>query len=229
MKKSLLAATLLLLSGGAIASTASWEGFYTGANIGYGWGHSQDHSNSDAVKQDIKGIASGIQLGHNWQFENNIVLGVEGGLSLNDIKKDWKDRDNNQYSPYYGKNSIKQSGSFNVKIGYAIEQFLPYFTAGVTIAKEEYSLGCDKSLVSATNGCKISEYNTNASNIAAGANVGAGIMYKFNDNLSGGIEYLYTNLGSNSVYLSDPNYPSVGERNFKTDFSTTTVKLNYHF
>lgn len=230
MNKSILsAAALLFLSGNALAASENWEGFYTGANIGYGWGQNQDVGNSDAFKQNIDGMTGGIQAGHNWQLDNNIVLGVELGLSANGLTGDWKDRDNNQYSPYYGEDKINQSGSLNFKVGYAIDKFLPYVTAGVTVANTEHTLGCNKSLVSETTGCKTAEFNTSTSDIRAGANVGVGVMYKFNENLSGGIEYMYTNLGSSSVALSDPNYPEATERNMKTDYSTVTARLNYHF
>ncbi|MGY3900994.1 outer membrane protein [Aeromonas lusitana] len=228
MKTSFIAASLLALSGNALASTESWEGFYIGGNLGYGAGDIKDQSNPDAAEQSMDGMTGGIQAGHNWQFENNIVLGVEAGLSFNDINESWHDQENNQFSPYYGKDGIKQSGSFNIKLGYAIDNFLPYVTTGITVAKMEHSLGCDKSSVPTTTGCN-SNFNTSTSDIGAGANIGAGVMYKFNKNFSGGIEYLYTDLGTSSVSLNDPNYPSASERNMDTSFSTITAKINYHF
>ena len=230
MKKILILATLASLSGLTFAAgnTADWSGLYAGANAGYGWGSTNDVGNPNAKKQDIDGFSGGFQFGHNWQFNNNVVLGLEANLSFNNLKEDWKDRDNNQYSPYYGKDSVKESGSVHVKVGYAIDKFLPYVVAGVTVAKVDHELGCDRSLVTATNGCK-TKYHTSNNNIAVGPTVGAGVAYKFTDKLSTGIEYLYTNLGKSSVHLTDPNYPSAGEREFKTDYSTTTLKLNYHF
>lgn len=228
MKKRFIATSLLILSGNVLASSENWEGFYIGGNLGYGAGDTKDQSNPDAAEQSMEGVTGGIQAGHNWQFDNNVVLGVEAGLSFNDINKSWHDQENNQFSPYHGKDAIKQSGSFNIKLGYAIDNFLPYVTTGVTVAKMEHSLGCEKSSVSVTTGCS-SDFNTNTSDIGAGANIGVGVMYKFNKNLSGGIEYLYTDLGSSSVSLNDPNYPSASERNMKTDFSTITARMNYHF
>ncbi len=38
-----------------------------------------------------------------------------------------------------------------------------------------------------------------------------------------------TNLGSSPVTLQDPNYPAIGRRNFNTNHSSVTLKLNYHF
>ena len=220
---------LTTASGLALANeTSNWNGFYAGANLGYGWGTTQDLHNSEAAKQDLDGISGGIQFGHNWQLENNIVLGVETNLSFNNIKESWKDRDNNPYSSYYGKDSIKQAGSLTMKAGYAIDKFLPYVTAGVTIAQTDHTLGCNPSLVSATNECK-TPYETSKNDIAVGPTVGMGIAYKVTDNLSAGLEYQYTNLGKSSANLVDPNKPSAAEREFKTSYSTTAFKMNYHF
>ncbi|MFC5706128.1 outer membrane protein [Aeromonas eucrenophila] len=229
MNKLLLTTTLLLLSNMTSASSENWSGFYIGANLGHGWGSNHDQGNTDATKETISGFTGGIQAGHNWQLENNIVIGVEAGLSLNDIDGEWKDSDNNEFSPYSGKDEIEQSGSLNVKLGYAVDNFLPYITTGVTVAKTTHSLSCDKSSVSITNGCQVSEFSTSASDIRAGANIGAGVLYKFDDNLSAGVEYIYTNLGSSTVSLQDPNYPDASERRMRTKFSTVTARINYHF
>lgn len=230
MKKILMLVALSTVSGLTLASenTTNWNSFYAGANIGYGWGKTNDQLNSNASKQDLSGFTGGFQIGHNWQLNNNIVLGLETNLAFNNIKENWKDRDNNQYSPYYGKDAVKEAGSLTVKAGYAIDKFLPYVLTGVTVAKTNHEVGCDRSLVSATNGCK-TQYNSSNSNISVGATVGAGVSYKVTDNLSTSLEYQYTNLGKSSVHLTDPNYPAAGEREFKTSYSTTALKLNYHF
>lgn len=230
MNKFLLLAVLGTASSLALANenTTNWNGFYTGANLGYGWGQTQDISNSDATKQKVNGILGGIQAGHNWQLDNNVVLGVETNLAFSNIKENWKDKNNNPYSPYYGKDAIKAAGSVTVKAGYAIDKFLPYVVAGVTVAKINRELGCDRSLVSETNGCS-TQYHTSNSNIAVGPTVGVGLAYKVTDNLSTGLEYTYTNLGKSSVHLTDPNNLSASEREFKTSYSTAALKFDYHF
>lgn len=229
MKKLILVPALVFASSAAFsAPTADWSGFYAGLQVDHSQGHNNDAGNSDATKQKISGIGGGIQAGHHWQLKNDIVLGVEASFTMNDISKDWKDRDNNKYSSYYREDKIKQSGTLNAKFGYAFDRFLPYVTAGMTVARGEFSVGCDKSLVSATNGCK-TKFNNTTSNTAVGFNAGAGVMYQFSQNFSSGVEYLYTNLGTRSVHISDPNYPTAGERKFKTDYSTVALKVNYQF
>lgn len=225
----MITAAALLLTGTASAAPADWDGFYLGAQATHGEGHTKDRSNADASKESIRGFTGGLQGGRMWQFDNNVVAGIEGALTFGSIDREWKDSRNNQYSPYYGKDSVTRSGMVNGKLGYATGKWLPYVSAGVTVAHQEFTLGCDKSLVAETNGCRVAEFESRASHTSTGTNVGASVLYRFNDRLSGGVEYRYTNLGSSPVTLQDPNYPAVGRRNFNTNYSSVTLKLNYHF
>lgn len=229
MKALITTTAALLLSGTAAAAPANWEGIYLGAHASHGEGHSQDRSNANADEQSIRGFSGGLQAGRNWQFDNNVVVGIEGALAFGNVNQEWKGRDNHQYSPYYGKDAVTRSGMLNVKLGYAMGQWLPYVSAGVTVAQQEFTLGCDKSLVAATNGCRVAEFETRASHVSTGANVGAGVLYRFNDRLSAGAEYRYTHLDSSPVTLEDPNYPAAARRSFHSDYSSVTLKLNYHF
>ena len=61
----------------------SWTGFYIGANAGYGWGTGQDAAGLAGI--DPKGWSAGGQAGFNYQFENNVVAGIEADLQGTDI------------------------------------------------------------------------------------------------------------------------------------------------
>lgn len=231
MKVTLLV-TLILSSCSVFAASGNvidWSGFYVGGNVGYGSGHKQDKSDSDAWGESFSGINGGLQVGHNWQYNNNFVLGVVANLSLSDMSDDYKNSDNQKYDPYDGSVSIKQNGSVDLMLGYAFDEFMPYVKTGISVAKEEYSLGCHKNNTTITTGCKLAEFESSESNISAGLNIGAGFQYEITNNLSAGIEYTYVDLGSSSVYLHDPNYPTHGSRNFNTSYSTTTLNVNYLF
>ena len=229
MKTLIITTAALLLSGTATAATPDWDGFYLGAQASHGEGHSKDRSNASASEKSVRGFSGGVQGGRRWQFDNNIVVGVEGALSFGNITRDWKDREQHRYSPYYGKDAVTRSGTFDVTLGRAMGRWLPYLGAGVTVAQQAFTLGCDKSLVEATNGCRVTEFETRASHLSTGANATAGVLYRFNDRLSAGAEYRYTHLGSSPVTLDDPNYPAAARRSFHTDYSSATLKLNYHF
>ena len=229
MKALIITTAALMLSGTATAATTDWDGFYLGAQASHGEGHSKDRSNASASEKSVRGFSGGVQGGRRWQFDNNIVVGVEGALSFGNITRDWKDREQHRYSPYYGKDAVTRSGTFDVTLGRAMGRWLPYLGAGVTVAQQAFTLGCDKSLVEATNGCRVAEFETRASHLSTGASATAGVLYRFNDRLSAGAEYRYTHLGSSPVTLDDPNYPAAARRSFHTDYSSATLKLNYHF
>ena len=230
MKRALLVSALMVSCSTFAASNQldQWTGFYAGGNLGYGSGHSRDEGNSTSWGDSIDGVVGGIQVGHNWQFDNNIVLGVAANMYLSDMGVAFKNSDHDKYDAYDGSIDIKQNGSVDLLMGYAFDRVLPYVKVGVTVAKEDFTMGCHKGNVTKTNGCG-NEFNTNASNISAGMNVGAGIQYRVTQNLSAGIEYTYVDLGTSSVYLHDPNYADYGSRNFNTSYSTTTLNVNYLF
>ena len=217
-----------------VAPVITWTGGYIGVHAGYGWGDTHDKNNPDAAKQDIDGFLGGLQAGYNWQFDNNVVLGAEADISFGDVKEKWYDRDNNQYSPYYGEDKVKVSGSLRARLGYAADRFMPYVTGGLAWASQKHTLGCDAGLVTATNGCQNraggQQFETSKSKTSVGWVVGAGAEYALTDNWILRGEYLYTDLGKNKVTLSDPNYPTaIADREFETKFSTVRLGVSYKF
>ena len=81
----------------APAPVATWQGFYVGANVGYGWGKFNGTSTiaGNLLRLDgaypgsatVNGVNGGGQLGYNWQF-NQWVVGVEGDFQGSGEKKD---------------------------------------------------------------------------------------------------------------------------------------------
>lgn len=229
MKTLVMSTAALLLSGTAAAAPANWEGSYMGVQTSHAEGRSQDRSNPNASEKSLRGFTGGVQAGRTWQRDSNVVVGIEGGLVVGHIERSWKDSEHHRHSPYYGKDAVTRSGSVNLMLGYAVGPVLPYLTTGVTVARQQYTLGCDRSLVEATNGCRVAEFETGAPHVSTGVNVGAGVLARFNKRLSAGVEYRYTNLGASPVQLHDPNYPDAARRSFHTDYSSVTLKMNYHF
>jgi outer membrane immunogenic protein len=225
----IVTSAVLLLTGTAAADPGQWSGPYFGGQASYLEGNSKDHSNANASGKTLYGAAGGLQAGYLWQFDNRVVLGVEADLSLGSLDRRWKDSDIHEFSPYYGRDAITGALLLNGKLGYAAGPWLTYASAGATFARQRFMLGCDKSLVDQTNGCRVAEYETSTSHTATGTHVGAGVQYRFSDRLSGGLEYLHHNLGSSDVSLYDPNFPNATRRSFHTDYSSVTLKLNYHF
>ena len=210
----------------------NWSGPYIGAFAGYGWAKQHDVSNPNAAEQKADDFLGGVTLGYNYQFDNNIVLGAEIDQSFGKVGKSWGG--SNQYDPYYGEDSISNLGTARVRVGYAADRFLPYITGGLAWADLKHGLGCDVNRVPVTNGCQnnpygLTSFETNKSGYEFGYALGAGVEYAVTDSISLKTEYLYADFGKNKVTLSDPNYPALSERNFKSSIHTIRVGLNYHF
>jgi len=215
-----------------VVETFNWTGFYAGVHGGYGWGETRDVNNSDAVGQDIDGWFGGAQVGYNWQLQNNVVLGLEADVSFGNIGESWDS--SKQYDPYYGEDKIEAFGTVRARVGYAADRFLPYLTGGLAWAKQDHSLGCSPaSAIGGTNGCGVAnggaQFDTSDSSTSIGWVVGAGVEYALTNNWTVKGEYLYTDLGKETVSLYDPNWPGSTERNFDTSFSTVKLGLNYKF
>ena len=144
----------------------SWSGFYAGINGGYGFGKS--NWDSPVVSPSPKGALVGLTLGYNFQY-NSWLFGVEGDWDLSTMK--------GSIACGGGTCETKNTwlGTARGRIGYAFDNFLPYFTAGLGMGD-----------IKGTN----SNLATTGSKTKAGLAIGAGLEYAFMGNWSAKIEYL---------------------------------------
>lgn len=111
-----------------VDDSAIWDGFYAGANAGYGWAEVDGVAGVD----DIEGWLGGAQLGYNMNWDG-VVVGVEGDYQFSDINED--------------DIGLNHFGTVRARVGADLGGFLPYLTAGVafgefdTGADEEYEWG----------------------------------------------------------------------------------------
>jgi outer membrane immunogenic protein len=91
----------------------SWTGVYLGANLGYGW--------ADAGAGDRSGFVGGGQIGYNYEFDNHLVLGIEGDMDATGWQFDGNDVDY----------TITGRG----RLGYAFDRWMVYGTGGIAYAK----------------------------------------------------------------------------------------------
>ncbi|HSI40589.1 MAG TPA: outer membrane protein [Xanthobacteraceae bacterium] len=143
-----------------------WTGFYLGANGGYGWGSGSAYADQLGIKQD--GWFGGGQLGVNYQFGNNVVLGAEADIAASDF----------QDSVDGVSSKLDYFGTVRGRLGYAFGNVLPYVTGGFAWGHNEVSfdgLSSDKTLT--------------------GWTAGAGLEYAVTNNWTVKAEYLYMDLG----------------------------------
>jgi outer membrane immunogenic protein len=246
MKRLVLVMIVLALMPIAISSVEAqpagdWTGFYAGLNIGYGWsGHAVKVSGDpqtqtaiaigivpSALADDPSGVVGGVQAGYSHQIRW-LVLGVEADFQGADI-------------------SARQSVSPSVP---------PFFTFTTTVEQDLGFLGTLRGRIGITPAAGLLFYGTGGfaygdvrlsgsvgnpgcigicasgsrSGLETGWTVGGGVEYSFATRWSVKAEYLYYDLGSESLDISDSRFPGVVPR-FRADFdgNVTRVGVNYRF
>jgi outer membrane immunogenic protein len=219
-----------------------WDGFYVGANIGYGFGdNSVDIGLIDgtgalqgaaaagvfpvAYSFNRDGVVGGVQIGFNRQ-SGPWVWGVEADIQGTDLNGG-----QTVLRPPVGTfpnlSSVSQDmdwlGTLRLRAGYAVGNWMFYGTGGLAVGHVRYAYT-----------------NTNAPfggpvNIAAsdskthfGWTAGVGFEYGW-DRWSAKFEYLYYDLGTHSFFAQhNLAPPGVGfVPNFRNDGSIVRVGVNY--
>jgi outer membrane immunogenic protein len=123
----------------------TWSGFYIGANFGYGWG-----SGSGTVTYNTlapigatgpisgkgDGFFGGGQIGYNFQ-SGSIVYGVETDIQLSNGKGTFSG--NAGAVTFSGTTETEWFGTFRGRLGYAMDRWLLYATAGLAYARNSAS------------------------------------------------------------------------------------------
>ncbi|MBB3771889.1 MULTISPECIES: outer membrane protein [Ancylobacter] len=146
----------------------SWTGFYIGGNLGGAWGSGNAAASNLGLDPD--GFVGGGQVGVNYQFDNNVVIGIEADLQGGDVSA----------SRWGYESKMDYFGTVRGRIGYAFDHILPYFTGG-------FAYGHSK-LTDQLTGFSDSQNLT-------GWTVGGGVEYALTNNWTVKAEYLYMDLG----------------------------------
>lgn len=203
-----------------------WTGLYIGANIGAaaagtnvapdpttGWfGNPNTGNNNDLFKA---GVTGGGQIGYNWQFAPNWVLGIEGDINAISAKRSTCDIND----CFHGEELIFNSktdylATVRGRLGYAWDRSMVYVTGGAAFANVKDSL-VDFGVPGAAHDDTLSGYA-----------IGAGLETAIWSNWSLKAEYLYANLGTNRV---DSIVNPGSYIDFKHEYQIGRVGLNYRF
>ena len=174
----------------------TWTGFYVGANAGYAWGNV--NANGYANIGDLDGFVGGGQVGYNYQM-GQFVVGLEADLQAADLSSGNNLGLINVKTDYFG--------TVRARVGVAFDRFLPYVTGGWAYGNVKTSIP----------GLAFSSDRSHTGGWA----LGAGVEYAFTNNLIGGVEYLYVDLGEKNILGAATK---VG-----TDFSVVRARLSYKF
>jgi outer membrane immunogenic protein len=211
----------------APARVFSWTGCYLGGHVGWGWGRKTvaDTPNGDLVdffvpgtvtSMDVNtnGFLGGGQIGCDYQFATNWVVGVEGNFS-------WADISGSSTLPDFTGATVTADAktdwlaSVTGRLGYAWDHWLLYAKGGAAWAHDKYNF--------------TSYLGTwAASETRSGWTVGGGLEWAFADNWSAKLEYQYYDFGNRDVTFVSPGLTTNVE-NIKQQIQTVKLGLNYRF
>jgi outer membrane immunogenic protein len=192
----------------------NWTGFYVGGHIGGAFGGNNSFA---GVSTNNDGrFLGGVQVGADYQFAPNWVLGVEGQYS-------WLGGNNNNSVVFPGgglgyvyTNNQRALGSVTGRLGYTWGPALLYVKGGYAYSDN------NETLLNAG----IATPFTFDRGHRDGYTVGAGLEYMFAQNWSAKAEYMYYDFGSSR--FTSPNV-LVPFGSFRNDEHTVKVGLNYRF
>lgn len=248
MFKTLLMSGAAIVLTGAVARAADiiepptvhdWSGPYVGIQGGYGWGENDVEGkgegelplepvllslDSDPIVEPstdgsigLEGFLGGLHLGHNWQSDS-FVFGVTGDLEYSGMDGDtdvFIEDDGELEKVGRISQDIDWLHSLRLRAGLAMDRTLVYVTGGLAVGHVEMESS------------DIDFGNEKESDTAWGWTLGGGLEYALSEELSGYVEYRYTDLEDTEVDLATPE---IGEKvEFENNFHAVRVGLSWHF
>ncbi|MDN5249676.1 MAG: outer membrane beta-barrel protein [Alphaproteobacteria bacterium] len=204
----------------------AWDGPYAGAEVGGNFSYFSNkvngtkQSTSDVEKNFGKPknkLIGGVFAGYNANVGNNVILGIDGNLDFGKSDKTIIETKKNTTDGFAYKEKL--SGAARVRVGYAMDRFMPYVAGGLTVTDIEAAQGdktenSPKGKIDGTTG-KLSAVAKLKSSAAMGWNIGAGVDYAISDNLILRADYRHSQIAD----------PKVNKTATATDTSSKLEKL----
>jgi len=223
------------------AAPYSWTGCYVGGHAGAGWGRtviSDPNAVSGAIFNLITptpdasigmhdtGAVVGGQVGCDYQFASNWVVGLAGDFS-------WAKIDGQANDPFFGgkdptlpltlESHTDFLASTTGRVGYAWDHYLLYAKGGAAWSHNKYAVN-NFFCITFAGACY-----ANASETRLGWIAGAGFEWAFTRNWSVLLEYDHYGFGTKGVTFFDPGHNFSVVFNEKLDLDVVKVGLNYRF
>ncbi|MCE7029703.1 outer membrane protein [Jiella avicenniae] len=225
-----------------VAQTTTWTGLNLGVQAGAAFGGHAGDANFDPGTATALGggdsnfehdgnFVGGANIGYDYQFQNNVVLGAVADFNYIDREKKTSYATPGGTS-FEDETKLNYLGTVRARLGYAMDNVLFYGTGGLAYGDVEQ----ESSAPSTSAGSQFAGYSFDSSHdkSSVGYTAGAGVDVMATQNLSFGVEYLYTNLGKNSSTITGTDglgntveYKSNDDQDF--DFHTVWAKASYHF
>ncbi len=209
------------------AQIFTWSGFYVGANLGYGWAHSNTQgfnlntgAATTATSHDVRGVVGGGQIGYKWMFAPQWLLGSEAdidgagmtgstdvcatGCTHWDQRTDWL-------------------ASVRGRLGYAWANWLLFGTGGGIWVNHH----TDRT-ITAGGGAALGT-TASSSETTGGWTAGGGVEWGFLPHWSAKVEYLYYRIEPSADFVYPANAASNRHTESTTNGNLVRVGVNYHF
>jgi outer membrane immunogenic protein len=204
----------------------NWTGFYVGGNIGGAWRHDNFTDTLLGVNfddGDNRGvIIGGGQVGFNYQFFNNFVLGAEFDFDSSANNNDTSNTIFTAFGPLQATANNRWISTFAARFGWAFDRWLLYGKAGGGW------VGNDNFTITNTQTGASFNFSNNSNN--TGWLVGVGTEWAFAGNWSARLEYDYLGLnnrtfnGDGAIFPVNDTFNS-NDRNVQM----VTFGINYRF
>ena len=155
------------------APVSNWSGAYIGGQASHDWGRFTDNDH------DAKKFGGALYGGYNMQ-SGQIVYGGEADIGYNG-------ESGAAGTGLTGKQKL--NGSIRARVGYDVNPFLVYGTAGLAVTNNELSnaVGSDEK-------------------VSAGYTVGAGVEAMVTNNITARVEYRYSDYGNTDYNIGGTTY-----------------------
>jgi len=206
----------------------NWSGFYVGGQAGVAFNRDSGAFSSDSAfaggnDDGETGFIGGGHVGYDYQM-GNLVLGAVADLNYIDASADSSftlDSFGGDTSRFGVDSDINYVGTVRAKAGYAMDRFMVYATGGLAYADIDNKRRGDSTFIAPNGDGYTVSGSTDSDDV--GYAVGAGFDVLATQNVSFGLEYLYTDLGESKTKV---NFDATGAG---TDFSATSKSdLDYH-
>jgi outer membrane immunogenic protein len=227
----------------------NWTGFYVGGNFGGGWANDSISGTSTFAgttstfsgNNNYSGILGGGQIGANYEFPNNWVIGFEADVDGSGLSGSTTNCATNAVIGTVGCSSVNTKindfGTVRARLGYAANNVLFYGTGGW--AWGQSSTTSSLSCVSAAGLCPgTSDTFTGGSASASttatnGWAAGAGVEWAFNRNWMLRVEYLHLQFnGIAETFTSsgtDAGVPFTSTSSSSTNSSNDIVRVGVNY
>jgi outer membrane immunogenic protein len=214
----------------------SWTGCYLGGHIGGGWAR-KDITDPVQVVQDLflgagstvgvttvspspTGVVIGGQIGCDYQFASNFVIGVEGAASGSTMRST-----RNVGLPLGNPDValVKANTDFlpslTARIGYAFDNVLLYARGGAALAGDKYEFSGSFTGL---------PFDFNGNDNRFGWVVGGGVDWAFTPHWSVNLEYDYYQFGHGNVMMIDQINAFSGVVDVRQNVQLVKIGFNFH-